>query len=61
MLAHMIAMEIRAKTRTILAQTPLILLIGPAYALFVGGRGGSEPVPIVGMLVGVRVHARDRI
>ena len=33
MLARMIAMEIRAKTRTILAQMPLILLIGPAYAL----------------------------
>jgi len=36
LLARMVAMEIRARTLTILAQTPLILLIGPACALLWG-------------------------
>ena len=45
MLAYMIAMEIRAKTRTILAQTPLILLIGPAYALLWGAEEALSLFP----------------
>ena len=58
MLARMVAMEIRARTLTILAQTPLILLIGPACTLL---WGAEEALSLFPSLVCLSVYEYMRV